>query len=198
MAVRCPNHARVIYSIGSLRLADGAPREIVGLDQKRGRVRQAAGRSAEDRPAAGFPARADPHETHETHETHAIDSRTRPQDISRDDHPDVIESLPERQASVARASPISIEPASRASEPASRTGEPEGSPSQEEIDRRRSLVRGFFNDYWTSIDDKPASFAERLDRAEAYINERVAAGGENWRLEPATRKQLGLPPSRKK
>ena len=59
-------------------------------------------------------------------------------------------------------------------------------------------MRGFFNDYWSSIDDKPASFAERLDGAEAYINERVAAGGESWRLSPATRKQLGLPPSRKK
>jgi hypothetical protein len=58
-------------------------------------------------------------------------------------------------------------------------------------------VRAFFNDYWSSIEDKPASFAERLDGAEAYINERVEAGGEAWRLDPATRKLLGLPPSRK-
>jgi hypothetical protein len=76
--------------------------------------------------------------------------------------------------------------------------EPEGPPSQEEIDRRRAVVRAFFNDYWSSIDDKPASFAERLDKAEDYINERVAAGGEAWRLGAATRKQLGLPPSKKR
>jgi hypothetical protein len=74
----------------------------------------------------------------------------------------------------------------------------EGAPSQQEIDRRRGMVRAFFNDYWSSADDKPPSFAERLDRAESYINERVAAGGEAWRLGPATRKQLGLPPSGKR
>jgi hypothetical protein len=76
--------------------------------------------------------------------------------------------------------------------------ESESTPSQQEIDRRRAMVRAFFNDYWSSADDKPASFAERLDRAEGYINERVAAGGEAWRLGPGTRKQLGLPPSRKR
>jgi hypothetical protein len=74
--------------------------------------------------------------------------------------------------------------------------DPESPPTAEEIDRRRAMVRGFFNDYWSSIEDKPASFAERLDHAESYINERVAAGGEAWRLGPATRKQLGLPPSK--
>jgi hypothetical protein len=74
--------------------------------------------------------------------------------------------------------------------------EPEEPPTPQEIDRRRALVRSFFNDYWSSIDDKPASFAERLDHAENYINERAAAGGEAWRLCPATRKQLGLPVSR--
>jgi hypothetical protein len=84
-------------------------------------------------------------------------------------------------------------------EPESRTFvESESTPSQQEIDRRRGMVRAFFNDYWSSADDKPASFAERLDRAEGYINERVAAGGEAWRLSPGTRKQLGLPPSRKR
>ena len=67
-------------------------------------------------------------------------------------------------------------------------------PSQDEIERRRGMVRRYFNDYWSSIEDKPASFAERLDGAEGYINERVAAGGEPWQLDPATRKQLGLPP----
>jgi hypothetical protein len=76
--------------------------------------------------------------------------------------------------------------------------EPEGPPSQEEIDRRRGVVRAFFNDYWSSIDEKPASFAERLDKAEDYINERAAAGGEAWRLGAATRKQLGLPASKKR
>jgi hypothetical protein len=76
--------------------------------------------------------------------------------------------------------------------------EPEGPPGPEEIDRRRGIVRTFFNDYWSSIDDKPSSFAERLDKAEDYINERVAAGGEAWRLGAATRKQLGLPPSKKR
>jgi hypothetical protein len=75
--------------------------------------------------------------------------------------------------------------------------EPESAQGEEEIDRRRGVVRAYFNDYWSSIDDKPASFAERLDGAEAYINERVASCGETWRLDPATRKQLGLPRSRK-
>jgi hypothetical protein len=70
-------------------------------------------------------------------------------------------------------------------------------PSQDEIERRRGMVRRYFNDYWSSIEDKPASFAERLDGAEAYINERVAAGGEPWQLDPATRKQLGLPPRKR-
>ena len=95
-------------------------------------------------------------------------------------------------AGVAPAAPLDIESVSRISV------EPEGPPSQEEIDRRRGIVRAFFNDYWSSIDDKPSSFAERLDRAEEYINERVAAGGESWRLGAATRKQLGLPPSKKR
>jgi hypothetical protein len=107
--------------------------------------------------------------------------------------------------------PIRVETEDRSSaEPESRiTVEPEparpitvesestGPTSPEEINRRRAIVRGFFNDYWSSVEDKPASFAERLDRAEGYINERVAAGGEVWRLDPATRKQLGLPASKK-
>jgi len=116
-----------------------------------------------------------------------VDSHTVAQDAS----PDAIETRPD--------SPISVEPEIRLGvESESQISvEPEGSPSQEEIDRRRGVVRAFFNDYWSSADDKPASFAERLDRAEGYINERVAADGESWRLGPATRKQLGLPPSRK-
>jgi hypothetical protein len=40
------------------------------------------------------------------------------------------------------------------------------------------------------------TFAERLNQAESYINERLAARGEAWQLDPATRKQLGLPPNR--
>jgi len=59
------------------------------------------------------------------------------------------------------------------------------------------MVRRYFNDYWSSVEDKPASFAERLDGAEGYINERVVAEGEAWQLDPATRKQLGLPPRKR-
>lgn len=90
------------------------------------------------------------------------------------------------------------EPAPPAEPPVSLRAAAAGPPSQDEIERRRALVRRFFNDYWSSIQDKPASFAERLDGAEGYINERVAAGGEPWQLDPATRKQLGLPPPRKR
>jgi hypothetical protein len=118
----------------------------------------------------------------------AIDNRTAEQDA----RPDDIEVRPEIRINVEPEARISAEPESLVS------AEPETSPSQEEIDRRRGVVRKFFNDYWSSIDDKPASFADRLDGAEGYINERVAAGGEAWRLSPATRKQLGLPPSRKR
>jgi hypothetical protein len=103
-----------------------------------------------------------------------------------------IDVAPESRISVETEIPARVEPASHAGV------ESEGPPSQEEIDRRRAMVRSFFNDYWSSADEKPASFAERLDRAESYINERVAAGGEAWRLGPATRKQLGLPPSKKR
>jgi hypothetical protein len=70
----------------------------------------------------------------------------------------------------------------------------EGSPNQQEIERRREIVRQFFNDFWRSSDEKPATFAERLDQAEGHINERLAACGETWQLDGTTRKQLGLPP----
>ena len=66
--------------------------------------------------------------------------------------------------------------------------------NQQEIERSREIVRRFFNDFWRSSDDKPATFAERLNRAEGHINERLAACGETWQLDAATRKQLGLPP----
>jgi hypothetical protein len=127
-----------------------------------------------------------------------IDDHTVAHDI-RPELPVEIESRPETEISAAPEIPAGIAPEPEAGDESdSRPGETEGAPDQAEIDRRRSLVRGFFNDYWSSIDDKPASFADRLDGAEGYINERVAAGGESWRLSAATRKQLGLPPSRKK
>ena len=74
--------------------------------------------------------------------------------------------------------------------------EPEASPNPQEIERRREVVRHFFNDFWMSTDDKPRTFAERLNRAEDHINERLAARGETWQLDATTRKQLGLPPPR--
>ena len=73
---------------------------------------------------------------------------------------------------------------------------PEASPNKQEIERRREIVRHFFNDFWMSTDDKPRTFAERLNRAEDHINERLAARGETWQLDATTRKQLGLPPPR--
>jgi hypothetical protein len=65
---------------------------------------------------------------------------------------------------------------------------------QEEIQRRRDLVRTLFNDFWSDADDKPAAFVERLDQAEDYLNERLAASGELWRLDTNTRVMLNLPP----
>jgi hypothetical protein len=70
----------------------------------------------------------------------------------------------------------------------------EAPPNQQEIERRREIVRQFFNDFWVSAEDKPGTFAERLNRAEGHINERLAARGEAWQLDAASRKQLGLPP----
>jgi hypothetical protein len=70
----------------------------------------------------------------------------------------------------------------------------EDPPNRQELGRRRDIVRKFFNDFWSSTDDRPGTFAERLNQAEDYINERLSACGEPWLLDPATRKQLGLPP----
>jgi hypothetical protein len=70
----------------------------------------------------------------------------------------------------------------------------EASANQQEIARRREIVRQFFNDFWVCTEDKPRTFAERLNRAEGHINERLAARGETWQLDAASRKQLGLPP----
>jgi hypothetical protein len=64
----------------------------------------------------------------------------------------------------------------------------------QEIQRRRDLVRVLFNDFWSGAHDKPAAFVERLDQAEDYVNERLAACGEFWRLDAETRLMLGLPP----
>jgi hypothetical protein len=72
----------------------------------------------------------------------------------------------------------------------------EASPNQQEIECRRKIVRQFFNDFWMSTDDKPRTFAERLNRAEDHINEQLAARGETWQLDAAARKQLDLPPSK--
>jgi hypothetical protein len=63
-----------------------------------------------------------------------------------------------------------------------------------EIQRRRNLVRMFFNDFWSGSYEKPAGFLQRLDQAEDYINGRLAANGEAWRLDRQTRVILGLPP----
>jgi len=70
----------------------------------------------------------------------------------------------------------------------------EDTPNQQELQRRREIVRQFFNDFWRSADAKPVTFAERLNLAEGYINERLVACGEAWQLDSAVRKQLGLPP----
>ena len=65
---------------------------------------------------------------------------------------------------------------------------------QQEIERRRNLARTLFNDFWSGVDEKPAAFVERLDQAEDYVNERLAASGEFWQLDAKTRAMLGLPP----
>ena len=65
---------------------------------------------------------------------------------------------------------------------------------QQEIEHRRNIVRILFNDFWSGVYEKPAAFVERLDRAEHYLNERLAASGEFWRLDANTRVTLGLPP----
>ena len=38
-------------------------------------------------------------------------------------------------------------------------------PDQQEIQRRRELVRALFNDFWNGSDDKPVTFVDRLNRA---------------------------------
>ena len=65
---------------------------------------------------------------------------------------------------------------------------------QEEIQRRRDLLRMLFNDFWNGAYEKPAVFVKRLDQAEDYVNERLAASGEFWQLDAKTRVMLDLPP----
>lgn len=67
-------------------------------------------------------------------------------------------------------------------------------PDEQEIERRRNLVRTLFNDFWSGAQNKPAAFADRLDQAEDYLNHRLVAHGEFWRLDANTRIMLGLPP----
>jgi hypothetical protein len=67
-------------------------------------------------------------------------------------------------------------------------------PVQEDDEGRRKLIRQLFNEYWTGLDDKPPTFAKRLEMAEGYINDRLADREVGWRLDAVTRKQLGLPP----
>jgi hypothetical protein len=55
-------------------------------------------------------------------------------------------------------------------------------------------VRILFNDFRSGAYEKPAAFVERLDQAEDYVNERLAASGEFWQLDANTRVMLGLPP----
>ena len=69
----------------------------------------------------------------------------------------------------------------------------ESPPVQWDDDSRRKLIRQLFNEYWTGVEDKPPTFAERLEIAERYINERLADRNVGWRLDAGTRKQLGLP-----
>jgi hypothetical protein len=68
-----------------------------------------------------------------------------------------------------------------------------GPPDQQEIKRRRDLVRGLFNDFWSDRNDKPSSFVDRLNEAEGYLNERLTASGECWQLDAEMRQMLGLP-----
>ena len=72
----------------------------------------------------------------------------------------------------------------------------ENSPVQRDDESRRKLIRQLFNEYWNGVEDKPPTFAERLEIAERYINEQLAGRDVGWRLDAMTRKQLGLPLSR--
>jgi hypothetical protein len=112
---------------------------------------------------------------------------------------------PEAPAGESAASIFRLEPASEAdllvpheeSRIEAAPAEPiESSPVPLDDEGRRKLIRQLFNEYWSGIDDKPPTFAERLEVAERYINEQLAGRDVGWRLDAVTRKQLGLPSSR--
>jgi len=67
-------------------------------------------------------------------------------------------------------------------------------PDKQEVQRRRDLIRTWFNDFWSTFEQKPSSLAARLDQPETYLNECLAACGEAWTLDAGTRQALGLPP----
>jgi hypothetical protein len=71
-------------------------------------------------------------------------------------------------------------------------------PDKEEIERRRTLVRTLFNDFWSGTHEKLAAFVERLDQAQDYVIERLTACGESWQLDNETRIMLGLPSTKSK
>jgi hypothetical protein len=52
-------------------------------------------------------------------------------------------------------------------------------PDQQEVERRRELIRMLFNDFWNGVYNKPAAFAQRFDEAEDYLNARLEAHGES-------------------
>ena len=54
-----------------------------------------------------------------------------------------------------RADSIAVRPESQISTTA------EASPNQQEIERRREIVRQFFNDFWVSAEDKPGKSSRR-------------------------------------
>jgi len=69
-------------------------------------------------------------------------------------------------------------------------------PVQWDDESRRKLIRQLFTEYWNGVEDKPPTFAERLEIAERYINDQLASRDVGWRLDAITRQQLGLPASR--
>jgi hypothetical protein len=113
--------------------------------------------------------------------------------VLRPRHPRPVEGHP-HDAAVEAAATASLAAGERVdTEPESNAVAP-FVPDQQEIERRRNLVRIFFNDFWSGASNKPAAFVERLDEAEDYLNQRLAANGESWRVDAKTRVMLGLPP----
>ena len=128
------------------------------------------------------------------------DSRPPASDIAAESR---VESAAEAAGAVATATQIATATPTATSAVAadakiSQDGQVTGlaSPDQQEIQRRRELVRVLFNDFWSGPYDKPATFADRLDQAEIYLNNRLTSCGEYWQLDAKTRKLLGLPARR--